>query len=77
MKEKNSRVTISIPESLDLNFRKIGAVLKKFKRGWYGECLVEAIALWIAYKNGLVVRVDERTTPINIKEFYGETKVKV
>lgn len=46
---KRNRVTISVPQDIDLNFRKKAAIYFSFERGWYGKAILEAIKLWIAH----------------------------
>jgi hypothetical protein len=42
-----NRVTISVPNGTDLNFRKKAAIKFSFERGWYGRAVKEAMQLWI------------------------------
>jgi hypothetical protein len=42
-----NRVTISIPEKLDLKFRQKACTKFKFKRGWYGLAFMEGMRLWL------------------------------
>jgi len=44
---KMVRNTISVPENLDLLFRTLASTKFKFKKGWYGRAIAEAIELWI------------------------------
>ncbi|MDY9924294.1 hypothetical protein [Methanobacterium sp.] len=44
---KMNRVTISVPNVTDLNFRKKAAIKFSFERGWYGRAVKEAMQLWI------------------------------
>ena len=44
---KNKRVTISINNDVDLNFRKIASSKMLFKTGWYSKAVEEAMLLWI------------------------------
>ena len=44
---KNKRVTISINNDIDLNFRKIASNKMLFKNGWYSRAIEEAMLLWI------------------------------
>lgn len=47
--KKRNRVTISVPQDIDLNFRKMAAIHFSFKRGWYGQAVLEAMKLWITH----------------------------
>ena len=44
---QNRRVTISINNDIDLNFRKIASSKMLFKTGWYSKAIEEAMLLWI------------------------------
>ena len=44
---KNKRVTISINNDIDLNFRKLASNKMLFKTGWYSKAIEEAMLLWI------------------------------
>ena len=44
---KNKRVTISINNDIDLNFRKLASSKMLFKTGWYSKAIEEAMLLWI------------------------------
>ena len=44
---KNKRVTISINNDIDLNFRKIASSKMLFKTGWYSKAIEEAMLLWM------------------------------
>ena len=44
---KMNRVTISVPQDVDLTFRKKAAIKFAFRRGWYGRAVIEAMKLWI------------------------------
>ncbi len=44
---RNRRVTISINNDIDLNFRKIASSKMLFKTGWYSKAIEEAMLLWI------------------------------
>ena len=46
-RKKRNRVTISVPQDIDLSFRKMAAIYFSFKRGWYGKAVLEAMKLWI------------------------------
>ena len=48
-KNKRNRVTISVPQDIDLDFRKKAAIYFSFQRGWYGKAVLEAIKLWITF----------------------------
>ena len=48
---KNKRVTISINNDIDLNFRKIASSKMLFKTGWYSKAIEEAMLLWIEKEN--------------------------
>ncbi|WP_296791696.1 hypothetical protein [uncultured Methanobrevibacter sp.] len=48
---KNKRVTISINNDIDLNFRKIASNKMLFKTGWYSKAIEEAMLLWIEREN--------------------------
>ena len=45
-----NRVTISVPEDIDLVFRRNAAIKFAFRRGWYGKAILEAIQLWITHQ---------------------------
>lgn len=45
-----NRVTISVPEDIDLIFRRNAAIKFAFRRGWYGKAILEAIQLWITHQ---------------------------
>lgn len=45
-----NRVTISVPEDVDLIFRRNAAIKFAFRRGWYGKAILEAIQLWITHQ---------------------------
>lgn len=47
--KKRNRVTISVPQDIDLDFRKKAAIYFSFRRGWYGKAVLEAIKLWITH----------------------------
>ena len=44
---QNRRVTISINNDIDLNFRKLASSKMLFKTGWYSKAVEEAMLLWI------------------------------
>ncbi len=44
---KNKRVTISINNDLDMNFRKVASSKLLFTSGWYSKAIEEAMKLWI------------------------------
>ena len=44
---KNKRVTISINNDIDLNFRRLASSKMLFKTGWYSKAIEEAMLLWI------------------------------
>ena len=44
---RNRRVTISINNDIDLNFRKIASNKMLFKTGWYSKAIEEAMLLWM------------------------------
>ena len=44
---RNRRVTISINNDIDLNFRKLASSKMLFKTGWYSKAVEEAMLLWI------------------------------
>ncbi|MBR4446970.1 hypothetical protein [Methanobrevibacter sp.] len=44
---QNRRVTISINNDIDLNFRKLASSKMLFKTGWYSKAIEEAMLLWI------------------------------
>ena len=48
---KNKRVTISINNDIDLNFRKLASNKMLFKTGWYSRAVEEAMLLWIEKEN--------------------------
>lgn len=48
---KNKRVTISINNDIDLNFRKLASNKMLFKTGWYSKAIEEAMLLWIENEN--------------------------
>lgn len=45
-----NRVTISVPEDVDLIFRRNAAIKFAFRRGWYGKAILEAMQLWITHQ---------------------------
>ena len=63
-----NRVTISVPDRTDLNFRKKAAIKFAFKRGWYGRAVIEAMKLWITVQNAT-----EESIPDEKKEVLWET----
>ena len=44
---QNRRVTISVNNDVDLNFRKIASSKMLFQTGWYSKAIEEAMLLWI------------------------------
>ena len=44
---KNRRVTISVNNDLDMNFRKLASSKMLFTSGWYSKAIEEAMKLWI------------------------------
>ncbi|MBQ7929283.1 MAG: hypothetical protein IJ287_11165 [Methanobrevibacter sp.] len=48
---KIKRVTISINNDIDLNFRKIASNKMLFKKGWYSKAIEEEMLLWIENEN--------------------------
>ena len=44
---QNRRVTISINNDIDLNFRKMASNKMLFKTGWYSKAIEEAMLLWM------------------------------
>ncbi len=60
-KGKRNRVTISIPQDIDLDFRKKAAIYFSFERGWYGKAVLEAIKLWITYHSRLKDEIPHET----------------
>ncbi|MEE0902180.1 MAG: hypothetical protein UIB31_06590 [Methanobrevibacter sp.] len=48
---KNKRVTISINNDIDLDFRKLASNKMLFKSGWYSKAIEEAMLLWIENEN--------------------------
>lgn len=60
-KGKRNRVTISIPQDIDLDFRKKSAIYFSFERGWYGKAVLEAIKLWITYHSRLKDEIPHET----------------
>ena len=44
---KIKRVTISVNNELDMNFRKIASSKMLFTSGWYSKAIEEAMKLWI------------------------------
>ena len=49
---KNKRVTISINNDIDLNFRRLASSKMLFKTGWYSRAIEEAMLLWIEKEDG-------------------------
>ena len=45
--KKIKRVTISINNDVDLNFRKLASSKMLCKTGWYSKAIEEAMILWI------------------------------
>ncbi|WP_405306372.1 hypothetical protein [Methanobrevibacter sp.] len=50
---KNRRVTISINNDIDLNFRKLASNKMLFKTGWYSKAIEEAMLLWMEKESNL------------------------
>ena len=50
---RNRRVTISINNDIDLNFRKIASNKMLFKTGWYSKAIEEAMLLWMEKESKL------------------------
>ena len=48
---RNRRVTISINNDIDLDFRKMAATKMLFKTGWYSRAIEEAMLLWMEKEN--------------------------
>lgn len=48
---KNKRVTISVNNDVDLDFRKLASNKMLFKTGWYSKAIEEAMLLWIEKEN--------------------------
>ncbi len=48
---KNKRVTISINNDIDLDFRKLASNKMLFKSGWYSKAIEESMLLWIENEN--------------------------
>ena len=44
---QNRRVTISIDNDIDLDFRRIASTKMLFKTGWYSKAIEEAMVLWM------------------------------
>lgn len=44
---RNRRVTISINNDIDLNFRRVASTKMLFKTGWYSKAIEEAMLLWM------------------------------
>ncbi len=44
---KSKRVTISVNNDLDINFRKLASSKMLFVNGWYSKAIEEAMLLWI------------------------------
>ena len=44
---QNRRVTISVNNDVDLNFRRIASSKMLFQTGWYSKAIEEAMLLWI------------------------------
>ena len=44
---QNKRVTISINNDIDLDFRKLASSKMLFRTGWYSKAIEEAMVLWI------------------------------
>ncbi len=53
MSQKINRVTLSIPEKLDLRFRQFASTENRFKRGWYGQAIINAIKYDLSRKEQL------------------------
>lgn len=45
--KRNKRVTISVNNDIDMNFRKLASNKLLFKTGWYSRAIEEAMLLWI------------------------------
>ena len=44
---RNTRVTISINNDVDLDFRRLASSKMLFKTGWYSKAIEEAMLLWM------------------------------
>lgn len=44
---KYKRITITVPEELDLKFRSIASKKFKFEKGWYSKAFIESMENWI------------------------------
>ena len=49
---QNRRVTITINNDVDLDFRRIASNKMLFKSGWYSKAIEEAMLLWIRKEDG-------------------------
>ena len=49
--KQNKRVTISINNDIDLDFRKMASNKMLFKTGWYSKAIEEAMLLWMEREN--------------------------
>ena len=45
--KKIKRVTVSINNDVDLEFRKLASSRMLFQTGWYSKAIEEAMLLWI------------------------------
>lgn len=70
-----NRVTISIPEEIDLNFRQKAAIKFAFRRGWYGKAILEAIELWITMHTKKFQDIPDESKNILWHEISDEIKV--
>lgn len=73
--KKMNRVTISIPEEIDLNFRQKAAIKFAFRRGWYGKAILEAIELWITMHTKKFQDIPDESKNILWHEISDEIKV--
>ena len=49
---QNKRVTISISNEIDMDFRRMASRRMLFKSGWYSKAIEEAMVLWMKKESG-------------------------
>ncbi len=73
--KKRNRVTISVPQDIDLDFRKKAAIYFSFRRGWYGKAILEAIKLWITHHSKPKKNIPDETKNYLWNHFRNKIKV--
>lgn len=49
---QNRRITISINNDIDLDFRRVASTKMLFQSGWYSKAIEEAMLMWIKNEDG-------------------------